>query len=284
MVLVALPGFRGDRVRIEFLPLVQVVVEGHGHGVALANLVVADRWNAILVDEAVPAIHAFEKASGMVAPVKQVRARHVAPVVGPLAQLGVLENVEQVIPALPVDGAIGVERYCDTFRYHEVVGRTRRVAQDSLPDAASVLRAHIAVSGPGRGHASPLAIRLPFHFELKEPAPDRRTASLWVDDGRIPLHNHLGIIQDKTLVPAAGLLVLFPIGRPQIGLGPAGIAFPIFGVKGQLPFDVSGRRGCAEIVDSRQHGFLMLSPGGFVEIRLEVSPAVTDVSLSRKMV
>ena len=109
---------------------------------------------------------------------------------------------------------------------------------------------------PGRGHATPLAIRLPFHCELKEPAPDRRTRRYRVDDGRIPLHNHLGIIQDKTLVPAAGLLVLFPVGRPQIGLGPAGIALPRFGVKGQLPFDVSGRRGCAEILHGRQHGFL----------------------------
>ena len=256
MVLVALPGLRCDRVRVEFLPLVQVIVEGHGHGVALADLVVADRWNAVLVDEAVAAIHAFEKARRMVVPVKQVRARHVAPVVGSLAQLGVLEDVEQVISTLPVNRAIGVERYCDTFRHHEMIGRSGRVAQDSLPDATRLLRAHIAVAGSGCVHASPLAVRFPFHFEQKEPAPDRRTRRYGVDDGRIPVHDHLGIIQDEALVPAATLLVLFPIGRSQVGLGPAGIALPLFGVKGQLPFDVSGRRGGAEVLNRRQDGFL----------------------------
>ena len=50
MVLIPFFRFRRDRIGLELLPLVQVVVEGHGHGIALADLVIAHGGDTILVE------------------------------------------------------------------------------------------------------------------------------------------------------------------------------------------------------------------------------------------
>jgi hypothetical protein len=47
VVFVTFLGFGGDGVCVELLPLVQLVVEGHRHGVALTLLVVADGGYAV---------------------------------------------------------------------------------------------------------------------------------------------------------------------------------------------------------------------------------------------
>ena len=90
-------GLGGDGVGVELLPFVQFVVEGDRHGVALANLVVAHRRAAVLVDEAVAAEHAGDQARRMVPPVEQVGAGDMPPVMAAV----VLEDVEEMVPAFP---------------------------------------------------------------------------------------------------------------------------------------------------------------------------------------
>jgi len=148
MVLIPFLGLGRNGVRVEFLPLVQVIIEGHGHGISLAKLVVADGGNTILVDEAVSAIHAIEQTRGMVAPVKQVLARHVAPMIELLSGPLILEYVEQMIPALPVDGAIRIEGRRNALRHHEMIAGTARIAQDSLSKVAGNQCRRIILSLP----------------------------------------------------------------------------------------------------------------------------------------
>ena len=74
MMLITLPGLWCDGVRVQFLPLVQLVVKGHRHGIALVNLVVTHGGDTILVEKAVSAVHAFEKTSWMMAPMEKVGA------------------------------------------------------------------------------------------------------------------------------------------------------------------------------------------------------------------
>ena len=81
MELIALLGLWRNGIRAELFPLVQVVIHGHRHSVSLINLVVANGRYTVPVDKAVSAIHAFEQTCGMVAPVKQVGARDVAPMI-----------------------------------------------------------------------------------------------------------------------------------------------------------------------------------------------------------
>ena len=125
-------GLGRDGVRVELLPLVQLVVHGDGHGVALADLVIAHGRAAVLVDEAVAAEHAGDQPRRMVPPVEQVRAGDVPPVVPAL----VLEDVEQVVAALPVDGPVGIEGHAASFRGDEVVARPVRVAEQLLAERA----------------------------------------------------------------------------------------------------------------------------------------------------
>ena len=66
----------------------------------------------------------------MVPPVEQVGAGNVSPVVAAL----VLEDVEQVVAALPVDGPVGIEGHAAPFRRDEVVARPVGVAEQFLAE------------------------------------------------------------------------------------------------------------------------------------------------------
>jgi len=130
VVRIAGRGLGGDGIRVELLPLVQLVVHGDRHGVALADLVIAHGGAAVLVDKAVAAEHAGDQAGGMVAPVEQVGAGDVAPVV----PARVLENIEQVVSSLPVDSAVRIERHTASFRRDEVVAGPEGIAEQFLPE------------------------------------------------------------------------------------------------------------------------------------------------------
>ena len=218
VVLVSLVRLGRDRVRVEFLPIVQVVVERHRHRVPHTVLVVAHGRDALPVDEAVAAVHPVQQSRRVVAPVEQIRARHVAPVVGPLAQPGVLEDVEQVVAPLPEDGAVRVERHRHAFRNHEVVAGPCRIAQDALTQLARVLGQPISLSGTGDGHATPGAVSLPRHPELEEAASRRRTQGDRVHDGRVSVDDHVGVVKDEPLVPIGRLVDLSSEVFPKVGL------------------------------------------------------------------
>jgi hypothetical protein len=94
---------------VHFLPVIQIIIESHSHGIAGPNLVVTHSRNTVFIEKTVTAIHAVEQKRGMVTPVKQVNARHVAPVITLLTQSHILKDVKQMIATFPVDGAIGVE-------------------------------------------------------------------------------------------------------------------------------------------------------------------------------
>lgn len=150
MVLVALLGAGCNGIRIEFLPLVQII-KGYRHGVPLTSLVVAHCRNTALVHKTISAIHAVEKPRGVVTPMKQIGTGHLAPVVGSLAQLGVLVDLEYMIPSLPVDGAIRVEGHRGALGHHKMVTRTRRVAHNLLSLTASIFRRYIYNLRSGHG-------------------------------------------------------------------------------------------------------------------------------------
>jgi hypothetical protein len=40
-----------------------------------------------------------------------------------------LKDVEEVIASAPIDGAVGVERFRNAFRHHEVIGRSVRLTE-----------------------------------------------------------------------------------------------------------------------------------------------------------
>ena len=244
VVFVTFPGLRRDRVRVELLPLVQLVVEGHRHRVSLALLVVADRRHALPVEEAVAAVNAVEQAGGMVAPVEQVGARHVAPVVGLPAQSGVLEDVEQVVAALPVDGAVRVEGHRDAFRHDEVVAGPRGVAQDAFAKFAGAFGGRVVDLRERNRHTSPGAVRLSGHGELEGAVPGRRTELHGVDGCRVSVDDDLGIVQHEALVVIAAPVSLLVQLLLQIGLRRAGTASPSLREEVDLPVDVPGpRRG-----------------------------------------
>ncbi len=213
---------------------------GHRHRVALAFLVVADRRHTLPVEEAVAAVHAVEKPRWMVAPMKQVRTRHVAPVVGLLAQASVLEDVEEVVPALPVDGPVRVEGHRDAFRHDEVVARSCRVAQDALAECAGAFGERVGDLRERSRHASPRAVRLPRHPELEGAVPGRRTELHGVDGCRVSVDDHLGVVQHEALVVVAAPVGLLLQLLPQIGLRRAGAASPGLGKEGDLSVDVTG--------------------------------------------
>ena len=91
------------------MPCIEFIILSHSHGVGVhAGLVVTNGRDAIFIEKAVAAVHALEQTRGMMAPVKQIDARHVAPVIGFLAGPLVLEYVKQVIPALPEECEVWV--------------------------------------------------------------------------------------------------------------------------------------------------------------------------------
>jgi hypothetical protein len=104
------PLLRTRRDHVEFLPLIQIIVKRHGHRIAIRILVVANRRNAIFIDETISAVHALKKKSGMVAPVKEVGARHVPPMVELPTGPRILKNVEKVIATFPVNRASRIKR------------------------------------------------------------------------------------------------------------------------------------------------------------------------------
>ena len=251
VVLVALLGLWRDRPQLP--PLVQLVVERHGEGVPLPHLVVAHRRHAALADEAVAAVHPFEQPGGVMSPVEQIRAGCMAPVVRALVEADVLEDVEQVVAALPVDGAVGIEGHGDAFGDHEVVAGARRVEEHLLAQAARVLRRRIALPAAGDGHATPRAIRLLAHLELEEAAAGGRTHRHWVDAGRGAVQHHLGGVQKQILGLVAATVDLLAKLFAQLGLAGAGAAAPGFREERQHPFEVRGTSRLGVALQRRQH-------------------------------
>ena len=95
--------------------------------------------DTILVDETVSAEHSANESRGMLPPVEEVGAGHVAPVMIALAGPPVLEDVEHVIPAFPIDSAVGIEGHANAFGNDEMITRPGRVAHDSLPQGTGRL-------------------------------------------------------------------------------------------------------------------------------------------------
>jgi hypothetical protein len=127
--------------------VVQLVVQGHRHRIALAHLVIAHGRTAVLVEKAVAAEHARNQARRMVPPVEQVGAGNVSPVV----PARVLEDVEQVVASLPEDRPVGIERHTASFRSHEVVAGAKGIAQQASRNARLALSESLRSSdGVGR--------------------------------------------------------------------------------------------------------------------------------------
>ena len=57
MIRVARLGLGRDGVGIQLLPLIQFVIQGDRHGIALADLVIAHGGATVPVDETVPGEH-----------------------------------------------------------------------------------------------------------------------------------------------------------------------------------------------------------------------------------
>ena len=138
-------GFRGDRIGVEFLPLVQFVVQRDGHRVALPDLVVTHGRSAVFVDETVAAEHAGDQSGWMMSPVQQIGARYVSPVVAS----GVLEDIEEVVSSFPEDSAVGIEGHPGAFGNDEVIARPMRIGQQALPELPRGVDRAVKVRGVG---------------------------------------------------------------------------------------------------------------------------------------
>ena len=231
MMRIARFGLRRNGVRGQLVPVVQVLVPRHGDGVALAGVVVAQRRHAVLVEEAVAAVHALDQAGGVVAPVEQVRARHVAPVIRPPAEARVLEDVEQVVAAPPVDGAVGIERHGDALRRHEVVARPRRVREHAFAHPTCLLRIPIAYPGAAHGHAPPRAVGSPLQHETQRAAAGGRAQRHRIDGGGVAFHHHFRVVEIEALALVGGALRFLAKGRLNVRQRPAGLAVPLGRIK-----------------------------------------------------
>ena len=120
--------FGCDRIRFEFFPFIEVIIQGHGHRVALTDLVVAHRGHAVFVDKAVTAEHSADQLGRMVPPVAEIGAGNVSPVVAPL----VLKDIEQVVAPVPEDRAVGVKRHAGSLGNHKVIAGPVRIGKQSL--------------------------------------------------------------------------------------------------------------------------------------------------------
>ena len=64
--------FGSDRIGIDFFPVIEVVVQGHGHCIPLADLMVAHGGDSVFIDEAIAAEHAADQFGGVMSPVTQI--------------------------------------------------------------------------------------------------------------------------------------------------------------------------------------------------------------------
>jgi hypothetical protein len=65
---------------------------------------------------------------GVELPMKKVGARCVTPTMAAL----ILEDVHEVIPTVPIDGAVGVEGHAAAFGIDEVVGGAVRITENEF--------------------------------------------------------------------------------------------------------------------------------------------------------
>ena len=56
-----------------------------------------------------------------------------APMIALLTESHILKYIEQMIPALPVNGAIGIEGCTKAFGHNEMITRSGGIDQDLLP-------------------------------------------------------------------------------------------------------------------------------------------------------
>ena len=59
---------------IDFLPVIEIVIQSDRHRIALTDLVIAHGGNSVFVDEAVAAEHTVDQLGGMMSPVAQIGA------------------------------------------------------------------------------------------------------------------------------------------------------------------------------------------------------------------
>ena len=117
--------------------MVQFGFGAGGDTIARIDPVIEHRGFALLIHKAVAAEYGFvgvarggKQSGGVKPPVQKIDARGMTPAIVAL----VLEDVAEMVLAVPEDGAVGIEGHTPPFRIYKVIGRPVQVAQHEFAD------------------------------------------------------------------------------------------------------------------------------------------------------